>query len=247
MPNQEYTGKVERKLLPDKLAGKSYKKNNMKVEWIVIHNTGGANTVSSPYNHFAQGAGGANTATQYAVDDTTILQMLEDNWSCSHCGPVRKGNYGADRGASNSNSIGIEVCDGPKCDKNKAVELTIELARYLCKKHSVPVDNVIQHNHVSGKDCPQWIRANNKWDYIKKEIKRRNEEQVPINFDSSTLDSSGASSAGGIGDYDSTLPNFDNREDKTNIAEIKGVILVHMPPYHFYSVEDKENAWSKNG
>ena len=84
MPNQEYTGKVERKLLPDKLAGKSQKKNNMKVEWIVIHNTGGANTVSSPYNHFAQGAGGANTATQYAVDDTTILQMLEDNWSCSH-------------------------------------------------------------------------------------------------------------------------------------------------------------------
>jgi N-acetylmuramoyl-L-alanine amidase CwlA len=249
MPNQkEYTGKVEKKLLPDSLAGKSYKKNNMKVEWIVIHNTDGANKVSSPYNHFSQGADGAYTATQYAIDDTTILQMLEDNWSCSHCGPVRKGNYGADRGASNSNSIGIEVCDGPKCDKNKAVELTIELARYLCKKHSVPVDNVIQHNHVSGKDCPKWIRANNKWDYIKQEIKRRNEEQVPINFDSSTLDSSGASTSGGtLGNYDSTLPNFDNREDKTNIAEIKGVVLVHMPPYHFYSIENKENAWSKDG
>ena len=57
MPNQqEYTGKVEKKLLPDSLAGKSYKKNNMKVEWIVIHNTDGANKVSSPYNHFSQGA-----------------------------------------------------------------------------------------------------------------------------------------------------------------------------------------------
>ena len=53
MPNQqEYTGKVEKKLLPDSLAGKSYKKNNMKVEWIVIHNTDGANKVRSPYNHF---------------------------------------------------------------------------------------------------------------------------------------------------------------------------------------------------
>lgn len=243
MPNQEYTGKVERKILPSNLSGKSYKKANMKVEWIVIHNTGGANTVSSPYNHFAGGADGKYTATHYAVDDKTVLQMLEDNWSCSHCGPVRKGNYGADRGASNSNSIGIEVCDGPSCDKNKAVELAIELARYLCKKHSVSYDNVIQHNDVSGKNCPEWIRNNNKWDYIKKEIKRRNEEQVPISFDSSTLNSSGVTSSGES--YDSALPNFDNREDKTNIEEVKGVVLVHMPPYHFYSVQNKENAWSK--
>lgn len=244
--NQEYSGKVEKKLLPNSLAGKSYKKVNMKVEWIVVHNTGGANTVSSPYNHFAGGSGGANTATQYAVDDKTILQMLEDNWSCTHCGPVVKGNYGADRGAGNSNSIGIEVCDGPKLDKNKAVELTIELTRYLCKKHNVPYDNVIQHNHVSGKDCPQWIRANNKWEYIKQQIKKRNDEQLPITFDPSTLDASGQPGGTG-GDFGSgNMPNFDNREDKTNIAEVKGIVLVHMPPHHFYSVTGKDDAWAKN-
>ena len=39
--NNEYVGKVIKKLLPDKLAGKSYYKNSINIQWIVIHNMGG--------------------------------------------------------------------------------------------------------------------------------------------------------------------------------------------------------------
>ena len=248
MPNKEYTGKVVKKLLPDNMAGKAYKKSNNTIQWIVIHNMGGGTNQGS-WSWWAKGAGGQNTSAHYCVDDKEILQCLEDKWTGHHAGSPRKGYYGGDRGASNNNSIGIEVADHAKVDKNKAVELAIELTRYLCKKYGVPVSNVIQHYDVSGKNCPEWIRANNKWDYFKQQVKIRNEEQRPISFDPSTLDASGSANAGGsgttTGSGESNMPNFDNREDMTNLQEIKGVVLVHMPPYHFNSVKNKEEVWAK--
>ena len=244
MPNStEYTGKVIKKLLPDNIAGKSYKKSNNNIQWIIIHNMGGG-TNSGSYSWWAKGAGGANTSAHYCVDDKEIWQTLEDKWTGHHAGSPKKGYYGADRGASNSNSIGIEVADHASVDKDKAVELTIELTRYLCKKYSISVDNVIQHYDVSGKNCPEWIRANNKWNYIKKEVKDRNELQKPISFDPSTLDTSGTPSTD-LGYGDSSMPDFDNREDLNNIEEVRGVVLVHMPPYHFYSIKNKEEVWAK--
>ena len=34
--------------------------------------------------------------------------------------------------------------------------------------------------------------------------------------------------------------NFDNRDDWTNIKEIKGVTLVCMPPFHFSTLKTKD-------
>ena len=248
--SQEYTGKVIKKLLPESMNGKAYSKGPINIQWIVIHNMGGiengvykGGNNESAYSWWAQGAGGANTSAHYCVNDKEIWQTLEDNWKGHHAGKPISGNYAADRGCSNSNSIGIEMADADSVDKEKALELTIELTRFLCKKYNVPVDNVVQHNHVSGKNCPQWIRNNNKWDYLKKEVKRRNDENVPITFDASLLETNNnmnsSSSTGG------TSVDFDNREDWTNLKEIKGVLLIHHPPQHFYSVKNKEDAWVK--
>lgn len=249
----EFKAKVIKKLLPDSLAGKSYFKSNINVEWIVIHNMGGKNekgvyeggTNSGSWEWWSKGAGGANTSAHYCVDDKEIWQTLEDKWKAHHCGPVRKGNYAADRGCSNSNSIGIEIADHKDVNKEAAVELGIEIARYLCKKYNVPIDNVVQHNHVSGKDCPQWIRNNGKWDYIKTEIKRRNDENLPYVFDPSNLGH--VQNGTDTGTNNGSSIEFDNREDWTNLKEIKGLLLVHHPPEHFYSVKNKEEAWAKLG
>lgn len=243
---KEYTGSVKKKLLPDSMAGKCYYKSNQKVQWIVIHNMGGG-TNSGSWDWWAKGAGGANTSAHYCVDDKEIWQTLEDGWKGVHCGPVRKGHYGADRGASNSNSIGIEIADHKSIDKNKAMELAIELARYLVKKYSLSVDNVIQHFDVSGKNCPEWIRANNKWDYFKQQVKLRNDNNQPISFDASSLTGSSGTDGGGTedGSGDSSMPNFDNRENMTDLDDVRGVILIHHPPQHNYSVGEHDNAWSK--
>ena len=250
--NQEYVGKVIKKLLPENMNGKAYSKGPINIQWIVIHNMGGiekgvykGGNNEGSYSWWAQGAGGANTSAHYCVNDKEIWQTLEDNWKGHHAGSPKKGQYAADRGCSNSNSIGIEMADADKVDKNKALELTIELARFLCKKYNIPVDNVVQHYDVSGKNCPQWIRNNNKWDYLKKEIKRRNDENVPVTFDTSLLESNVV--GGGTSTGEGPIIDFDNREDWTNLKEIKGVLLIHHPPQHFYSVKNKENAWVKLG
>lgn len=241
----EHIASIKKELMPASLEGKSYSKKDSANSWIVIHNTGGSSTAKSTANHFFNGAvvegKKVYTSAHYCVDDKEIYQILENTWKGHHAGNPKSGMYGADRGASNNNSIGIEMCDGAKCDKEKAVEIVIELARYLCRELKIPVDNVIQHYDVSGKDCPQWIRNNNKWNYIKTEIKRRNDEQIPISFDPSTIGQTGS----GTGSSSSTMPNFDNREDWTNLKEIKGVILNFMPPYHITSTANKAEHFEK--
>jgi hypothetical protein len=235
----DHIASIKKKFLSTSLEGISYKKKAAKQQWIIIHNMGGSDTAGACYNHFNNGSpiDGVKkyTSTQYAVDDKEVWQLLEDTWEARHAGGPVKGQYGADRGASNANSIGIEIADGAGCDKNKAVEIGIELARYLCQKHNIPTDNVIQHYDVSGKDCPLWIRANDKWDYIKAEIKRRNDEKLPIKFDTSYASTDNV--------LTTTAMNFDNRENWVNVEEVKGIILNFMPPYHFVSVENKDTGF----
>lgn len=135
--------------------------------------------------------------------------MLEDSWVAHHCGAAT-GPAGK-RGCNNQTSIGIEIAD-MKCDQRKAVEFGIELARYLIKKYNIPYDNLVSHKEVSSTNCPKWIYDNNLWEYFKKEVKRRNDENVALKFDPSLLDTSntnGSNTTTGGG----SMPEFDNRDD----------------------------------
>ena len=132
-----------------------------------------------------------------------------------------------------------------ECDQRKAVELAIELTRYLVEKHNIPYDNVVGHREVSNTECPKWICDNNLLEYIKSEVKRRNDEKIELIFDPSQLQTGDSVSDNNVGT--GSMPNFDNREDLTNLKEVKGVMLVHMPPFHFNSNKSKEESWKKIG
>lgn len=232
---QNFSSAIKKDLVPSSLENVTYWKKKTGNNWIVIHNTGGFDTARSCADYFHGGCvkEGRNVSAHYCVDEKDIIQVLEDSWKGAHAGTPKKGQYGADRGASNSNSIGIEIADGAKCDKEKAMNVGIELARYLVKKYNVPYDNVIRHHDVSGKECPQWIMNNNKWEYFKSEVKRRNDENIPLSFDTS-------------GDGVAQGPNsFDNREDWTNIQEVKGVILNFIPPMNLTSSANKGDYFKK--
>lgn len=126
-------------------------------------------------------------------------------------------------------------------DKEKALDNTIELTRHLMKTYDIPLKNIYQHYEVNGIEpkCPEWIISNNKWNYFLNQIKTRNEnnDTIKLNFNS---DDTNLSNTG-------SLPEFDNREDLVNIEEIKGVVLVNMPPYHFNSKKDKDKEWELLG
>jgi len=45
-------------------------------------------------------------------------------------------------------------------DLFKAVENAARLAARLCRKHNITPENIVQHNHWSGKNCPEQLRMN---------------------------------------------------------------------------------------
>lgn len=238
MPNSFETV-IKKKLMTDSLAGISYKKVNNKKTFIVIHNMCG--TSSSSLNYWNSGSNGYHTSAHYCVDDKEIWQTLEDQWIGHHCG--KPSGPAGQRGCSNDTSIGIEIAD-TNCDQRKAISYAMELTRYLMQKYNIPIDNVVAHREVSlATDCPLWLWTNYGWNNFKNELKRRIDNNEELKFDPSLLDSNSSSSSPSTDNSNISMPNYDNRDDWTNLKEIKGIALVCMPPYHFYSLKDKDKAW----
>jgi len=122
-----------------------------KCKYITIHETGNINKGANALNHAKYINNGSNATWHYTVDDKQIIQHYEDSVQCWHCGDGR--------GDGNLNSIGIEMCVNSDGDFNKTIENTIELVKYLMNKHNISIENVVQHNKWSGKNCPANIRS----------------------------------------------------------------------------------------
>lgn len=136
-----------RKLLIDKNYTKGVK---ITPEFIVIHYT--ANPAASAYNHFLYfGRQDVGASAHYFVDKKEIIQILEDDWYGWHCG-AKTYKHPECR---NSNSIGIEMCIEKDWSLSEiVVEKTIQLTRMLMKKYNIPIQNVLRHYDVTGKNCP---------------------------------------------------------------------------------------------
>lgn len=133
----------------------------MAPRYITCHNTAntakGANAAS--HATYLQNSG-KNSAVSYhyVVDDKEIYQLLPDNEVAWHAGD---GGYGT----GNRQSLAIEICENSDGDLLKATDLAVELTAYLMKKHNIPLSNVVQHNHWSGKNCPNRIRKGEPYDW----------------------------------------------------------------------------------
>lgn len=137
----------------------------LKIEYIVIHDTGNTGKGAGANNHFLYFNGGNRQASaHYFVDSKEILQVIEDSNTAWHCGDTQKYTNGGatlKNIAKNSNSIGIEICINSDGDYSKSVANTIELTAHLMKLYNVPLNKVIRHHDVSGKLCPNTMSKNN--------------------------------------------------------------------------------------
>jgi N-acetylmuramoyl-L-alanine amidase CwlA len=122
-----------------------------KCLYITVHETSNTNKGANALNH-AKYLEQSQATWHYTVDDVNIVQSFEDNIQCWHCGDGT--------GQGNRNSIGIEMCVNSDGNIYKTIDNTVELIRFLMIKHNIPIENVVQHNHWSGKDCPKNIRRN---------------------------------------------------------------------------------------
>ena len=124
--------------------------------YITIHETGNAAKGADAAAHgaYLDSAAGedALVSWHYTVDDHAIVQHLPDYETAYHAGDGKDG-------PGNTTSIGIEICVNAGGDFEAAKANAAALVRLLMEEHGIPLDNVVQHNHWNGKDCPKTIRA----------------------------------------------------------------------------------------
>ena len=194
---------ITKKLLPSKYDGKRYYSSaNMKPQWIVIHNVG-PGSASACYNTFND-PNGRNVSTHFTCDDKEIIQMLEVSWKGIHTNGNAMSKGGCSEwanskapavpcGANNSNSIGIEVGNNgggvTSVNEAKALEVAIELTRYLMKELNIDADHVVRHGDTQPKNCPSSIMSGDgsNWVYFKEQIKSRNESNTPVELNTSNI------------------------------------------------------------
>lgn len=121
--------------------------------FITVHEVGNLNpqggTARATRNFVHNGGGDENVSFQAVVGDTESIQLLPWNEVGWHAGDGS--------GDGNHDSIAIEtqqVGNWAKTIANLA-----KLVAALMKEFNIPISRVVQHNHWSGKNCPQYLRA----------------------------------------------------------------------------------------
>lgn len=123
------------------------------IKKITIHNTGNDNVKALNY-HKALNVqnnlkNGRQASWHLCVDDVQIHQHVKFNWEAWHAG----------NSTGNKTSIGIECTQWTDKAKQEATWLNAAaLTAMLLKHYNLTVNDVVQHNHWSGKDCPYYLR-----------------------------------------------------------------------------------------
>lgn len=142
---------IRKHLVPSNVAKKyTYDGTNGK-KYIIIHETDNTKKGADADAHSRlQYRGNSRKASwQYQIDDKEIVQSFLDTAKC----------WAAANKYYDENGIHIEICVNSDGDFKKAVELAIKLTKHLMDKYNIPLQNVIQHNKASGKNCPRNLRS----------------------------------------------------------------------------------------
>lgn len=143
---------IKTKLIPNNTAARSG--YWLVPKYITIHNTANTDVGADAENHaiYMQGSGKNSTASyHYVVDDKEIYKLLPDNEVAWHAGD-------GENGTGNRQSLAIEICENKDGNLLNATNNAVELTVYLMKTYNIPLSCVVQHNHWSGKNCPNRIR-----------------------------------------------------------------------------------------
>lgn len=141
--------------------------------YITIHETANKSKGANAEMHAQYINNGSKDTWHYTVDDTQAIQHYIDTRQCWHAGDGS--------GKGNTESIGIEICVNSDGDYLKAVQNAVELVSELMKKHNIPIGNVKQHNHWSGKNCPTQLRNGSKginWNQFIEKVKKESKSET---------------------------------------------------------------------
>ena len=123
-----------------------------QISSITVHTTGNHNQSATAEAHARfqySGGGGRQASWHYTVDEAEIWQSFNDWQMCWHTGTVR----------GNESSIGVEICVNSRSGFAAACERSAELVAQLLMQNNLEIEDVLQHHHWSGKNCPAELRS----------------------------------------------------------------------------------------
>ena len=148
------------------------------ISYITLHNTG---LVDVKANNFHRSlarenklSNGRQASWHFSVDDIEIYQEVDTAYETWHAGNSK----------GNKNSISIEMCMWSDKEKQRLTyDNAARLVAKLMKMHNIPLSKVVQHNHWSGKNCPQYLRQAKHgydWNWFISLVKKYSEEKPVV-------------------------------------------------------------------
>ena len=152
------------------------KRNTSLIKYLVYHytaNDGDTDENNAKYFHNNV----VKASAHRFVDDDSVTTSVPDNYVAWHCGGGLQGSKGHTyyKKCTNTNSIGIEMCDTKRNGKYEVTPKTrsnaIALGKELVKKYGIKKENVIRHYDVTGKNCPAYfVKDEEAWIKFRDEI-----------------------------------------------------------------------------
>ena len=152
------------------------KRSTRVIKFLVYHytaNDGDTDEANAKYFHNNV----VKASAHRFVDDDSVTISVPDNYVAYHCGGGLQGRDGHRfyKICTNTNSIGIEMCDTIKNGKYEVSSKTranaIALGKEIVKKYGIKKENVIRHFDVTGKNCPAYfVKDEEAWKKFKDEI-----------------------------------------------------------------------------
>lgn len=146
----------------------NYKKGRgAKIRYIVIHYTANrGDTAKNNIDYFAREK--VSAGAHYFVDETSVWQSVKEEDTAYHCG-AKAYRHPVCR---NANSIGIEMCNCVGAVPQETEKRTAALTRDIMKRYAIPVENVLRHGDVTGKNCPApWMEDAKQWERFQNKLR----------------------------------------------------------------------------
>lgn len=150
-----------------------------QIQYLVFHYTG--NDGDAARNNAAYFQNNiVKASAHYFVDDTAVYRSVPDLKVAWAVGGSKYANAELTGGGTmygkitNTNSISIELCDTIRNGVYQASEATLAnaaaLGRELMDRYGIPPERVYRHFDVTGKHCPSYLVAADKWAAFKERL-----------------------------------------------------------------------------
>ena len=151
------------------------KRQDNKIKYIVIHYTGNRNDKAVSNCKYFQSPN-RNASAHFFVDENEVCQSVSPSYVAWSVGGKKYDNCASTGGGAfygkctNSNSVSIEITDAVDSVKEKTKKLVFELVKELMSLYNIPIENVIRHFDVNGKNCPASLVSSTAWKNFKNEL-----------------------------------------------------------------------------